>query len=204
MSQQPESTHSEKLTGHLYDGIQEYDNPLPGWWNWLFIGTVVFSILYQIMMWMHPDTLSVAARYEASVTRMLQKQFAELGELEADEATLLGFVQDPEQQKWLEVGRAVFLTNCASCHGRDGAGVSAPNMTDDHYKNVKVVTDIPGIVRNGANNGAMPAWGNRLLENEVVLVSAYMAALRGRNLPRGWSQELGAPYGEAIAPWPTR
>jgi cytochrome c oxidase cbb3-type subunit 3 len=204
MSQQPESAPAEKLTGHLYDGIQEYDNPLPGWWNWLFIGTVVFSILYQIMMWMHPDTLSVAARYEASVTRMLQKQFAELGELEADEATLLGFVQDPEQTKWLEVGRAVFLTNCASCHGRDGAGVSAPNMTDDHYKNVKVVTDIPAIVRNGANNGAMPAWGNRLLENEVVLVSAYVASLRGQGLPRGWSQELGAPYGEAIAPWPTR
>ncbi len=34
------------LTDHTYDGIREYDNPLPAWWTWLFIGTVVFSVLY--------------------------------------------------------------------------------------------------------------------------------------------------------------
>ena len=204
MNQEQHSGGDAKLTGHLYDGIQEYDNPLPGWWSWLFIATIVYAILYQAMMWFHPDTLSVAARYDASVTRMLQQQFAQLGELDTDEATLLGFVQDPEQQKWLDVGRAVFLTNCASCHGRDGAGVSAPNMTDDFYKNVKSVVDIAKVVREGANNGAMPAWGQRLQSNEVVLVAAYIASLRGLDLPRGWSQELGAPYGMAVDPWPTR
>jgi cytochrome c oxidase cbb3-type subunit 3 len=204
MNEGTEPVDGPKLTGHLYDGIQEYDNPLPGWWSWLFIGTIVYSILYQALMWMHPDTLSVSARYQSSVTRMLQQQFAQLGELEPDEATLLGFVQDPEQQKWLEVGRAVFLTNCASCHGRDGAGVSAPNMTDDFYKNVKTVADIVTVVRNGANNAAMPAWGQRLQSNEIVLVAAYVASLRGQALPRGWSLELGAPYGTQIPAWPAR
>jgi cytochrome c oxidase cbb3-type subunit 3 len=31
------------LTDHSYDGIQEYDNPMPGWWVWLFVATVVYS-----------------------------------------------------------------------------------------------------------------------------------------------------------------
>ena len=40
---------TDKTTGHSFDGIEEYDNPLPKWWFWLFIGTLVFGILYLIM-----------------------------------------------------------------------------------------------------------------------------------------------------------
>ncbi|QDU84113.1 Cbb3-type cytochrome c oxidase subunit CcoP2 [Planctomycetes bacterium Pla163] len=193
------STTEENEILHEYDGIQEYDNPLPGWWSMLFVGSIAFAILYQTLMWMHPDTLGMHARYEASVTNMLQKQFASLGELEPDEATIMGFVNDPEERKWLDVGRAVFQTNCVSCHGRDGGGsTSAPNLTDDSYINIKQVADLPNLIRVGAKQGAMPAWGNRLLDNEIVLVSAYVASLRGSNVAGGKGAE-----GEVIAPWPS-
>ena len=33
-------------TGHTWDGIQELNNPLPRWWFWLFIITIVFSAAY--------------------------------------------------------------------------------------------------------------------------------------------------------------
>jgi len=42
--QRPDST--EETVGHSYDGIEEYDNPLPRWWFMLFVGTVVFALGY--------------------------------------------------------------------------------------------------------------------------------------------------------------
>ena len=36
----------DQTTGHEYDGIQEYDNPLPKWWFMLFLGTLFFGIGY--------------------------------------------------------------------------------------------------------------------------------------------------------------
>lgn len=187
----------EKLTDHAYDGIQEYDNPTPGWWTGIFIATIVFSVAYFAVMFNHGDSLGVKGSYESAVTESMMQQFAQLGELRPDAPTLLKFARDPGQQQWLSVGRAVFQTHCVSCHGRDGGGLSGPNLTDDAYIHVRRIEDIPGVVLKGANNGAMPAWANRLQQNEVVLVSAYIASLRGANVGGI------APQGQPIAPWAT-
>jgi cytochrome c oxidase cbb3-type subunit 3 len=122
-------------------------------------------------------------------------RFAEIGELKPDEATLLAYMQKPD---WLQVGIAVYEQRCKSCHGEEGRGLVGPNMTDDCYKGVKQLTDLTRIVAEGAANGSMPGWKKRLHPNEIVLVSAYLATLRGKNLtgPRG-------PEGNAIPPWPS-
>ncbi len=39
---------NNQLTDHAYDGIQEFDNPLPGWWKWMFVATIVFSVFYAM------------------------------------------------------------------------------------------------------------------------------------------------------------
>jgi cytochrome c oxidase cbb3-type subunit 3 len=72
-----------------------------------------------------------------------------------------------------------------------------PNLTDEYYKNVKQLIDVARVIQEGAANGSMPAWKSRLHPNEIVMVAAYVANLRGKNLkgPRG--QE-----GQAIPPWP--
>ena len=56
----------EYLTDHSYDGIQEYDNPLPGWWKALFWGSIGFSVLYWAWYQAGPGK-GVFERYEASV-----------------------------------------------------------------------------------------------------------------------------------------
>ena len=125
-----------------------------------------------------------------------------LGDLEPDAVTLLSFLNDPEQTKFLTVGESVFQTNCASCHKSDGAGISGPNMTDDHYLHVKRIADIPNVVMKGANGGALPAWGIRLSKIDIVLVSAYVASLRGQHLTGRTAEgdELAATWDELEAP----
>lgn len=192
------STRPDTLTDHEYDGIQEYDNPTPAWWWWLFNLTVVFSIVYWVTY--HVGTVggTMHEAHEAAVAEDLRLQFAEIGELKPDEATLLRFMTDPALvAKWQPAGVAVFKSKCVSCHGADAAGQIGPNLTDDHYKNVRKLDDIPHVVMNGAANGAMPAWKNQLHPNEVVLVSTYVALLRGKNLTSPRPSE-----GEVIPPWP--
>jgi cytochrome c oxidase cbb3-type subunit 3 len=196
MSSLPQEPDGGLIDNHVYDGIQEYDNPLPGWWTNLFWVTILFSVVYLFAGWTNPQLVNTRMTYESAVTRQLEKQFASLGQLDTAPGTLMSFLTDEEQTKWLKVGEAIFRTHCVSCHGRDGSGISGPNLTDDHYKNIESIGDIPKVVTEGANKGAMPAWGNRLMTNEIVLVSSYVASLRGKDLSSTRPAE-----GDVIEPW---
>lgn len=184
------------LTGHAFDGIQEYDNPLPGWWKWLFILTIVFSLLYWPYYHFGAPGRSVAEQFSVAVAENMRLQFAEIGDLQPNEATLVKMMYD---EGWVKFGESVYRANCASCHGLDGGGIVGPNLADDHYKNVREITDILSIVQNGAAAGAMPAWKNRLQLNEQILVSSYVASLRGTT-----PAKAKGPEGNVIPPWPSR
>lgn len=177
---------------HNYDGIQEYDNPTPGWWAWLFVASIVFGLLYIFVFITCEHIFGQEAFYERAFAADLAKQFGELEGQQPDAQTLKLFVTDESQQKWLLAGQAVFNTHCVACHGAGGAGLSGPNLTDELYINVNRLEDIPKVIRKGANNGAMPGWENRLLEPEVLVVSAYVASLRGKNAPGGIAPEPNA------------
>lgn len=180
---------------HVYDGIQEYDNPTPGWWWWIFWVTVVFSICYFMFYTVSPLALTNAKEHEAALATNLKQQFGEIGTLKPDRETLVRFMHEP---RWLLVGKTVFAGRCVQCHGNDGSGVVGPNLTDDLWKNVSNIEDIATVIANGAAAGAMPAWRTQLHPNEIVLTAAYVASLRGQNLPSPRPAE-----GVKIAPWPT-
>lgn len=189
MSQMSESN----LTGHNYDGIEEYDNPTPGWWTWIFLGTIGFSVVYFLVMTLAMGELGPEAFYKRDYVESLKAQYGQLGNVEPDSATLARLMGD---DKWRGVGQSIYVTNCASCHGGDGSGLTAPNLTDDFYLHVRKIEDIANVVEVGRKNGAMPAWGNRLQKVEQVLVSAYVASLRGKNLTSSRGVE-----GEKIEAW---
>ena len=43
-------TADDNTTGHIWDGdLREMNNPLPRWWVWLFVITVVFGLSYLVM-----------------------------------------------------------------------------------------------------------------------------------------------------------
>jgi cytochrome c oxidase cbb3-type subunit 3 len=189
------SVPQDKLKEHAYDGIQEYDNPLPGWWKWMFVGSFVFSIFYLLYFHIGAPGRTIHDQYDREVAINTRLQFQDIGELEPTQETLVAYLHKPS---WLKVGQVVFKTNCISCHGREGEGKVGPNLTDDYYKNLRNIEGIAKVIANGAGNGAMPAWSNRLHPNEIVLVSAYVASLRGTQP----SSEGKPPEGSEIDPWP--
>ena len=208
----------DELLDHEYDGIREFDNPCPAWWHLIFIGSIVFSVFYWAFFHLGPSVgkngWTLLDAYEQATAENLDLQFGGV-ELTLDEKTMLELMNgtftpmaDPdaeptdgpaaEPKNWLAMGATIFKTNCKSCHAEDGSGLVGPNLTDDHYKNVKQLMDIATVIQNGAANGSMPAWKNRLDTNQLVLVAAYVADMRGQNLPGP-----KGPEGEVLPPWPT-
>lgn len=189
----------DELLDHNYDGIQEYDNPTPGWWYWILWGTVAYSVLHVAVVHLTPESVWRTPRQAHAVAeaRAMERQFSELSQIPMGEAKILKIMA---QAKWLEQGSSIFRSSCTLCHGPNGEGSVGPNLTDEFYKpaNVTGLSDLARVVTEGAGNGAMPSQKNLLNENEIALVAAYVASLRGKNLegPRG-------PEGERIAPWPT-
>lgn len=180
------------LTGHNYDGIEEYDNPMPGWWSWIFVLSIIFSAGYWFIDTLAGEQVGPRASYDAEVTADQQRMFAMMGDLGSDPASLIKLSKD---EKLLKVGKAMFAGNCAACHGYNAAGLTGPNLTDENYLHVKRIEDILDVIGKGRNNGAMPAWENRLRPKEITLLAAYVASLRGTNVP---GRE---PQGQPIAPW---
>lgn len=185
---------NDPLTGHSYDGIEEYDNPMPGWWKKVFWATVWFSIIYPAVIYSVPVDGSVLSSYERAKIANVRLQFAEVGELPPNGESVTRFLDQPQ---WLEVGEAIYTSNCVSCHGPEALGLIGPNLRDESYKNVRAIDDVIAVVSDGAANGAMPAWKTRLSPNELVMVSSYVASLRGTAVGRGKE-----PEGREIAPWP--
>lgn len=183
-----------QLTDHAYDGIQEYDNPLPGWWKFLFGFFCFFGFFYYLYFNSGHEGRSVHDQYNDHVSQMMELRFAELGNLEATDENILKYKDDI---KWLKVGEIVYKTNCTGCHGASGQGVTGPNLTDKFWKNVRKPSDIAKVIDKGANGGAMPAWGNRLGHvNKVVLAAAYIASLQGTD-PAG----AKPPEGNEVERW---
>lgn len=176
---------------HTYDGIEEYDNPLPGWWKWLWAGTIVFSVCYFFVVTITGGQLSPVAAYDRAALAELKNAG---GPLKPDAATLVRLMKDDDSMK---AGAAIFATNCVACHNRDASGLIGPNLTDDYYIHVRKIEDIADVVTKGrkSKTAEMPAWANRLSPNEIVQVSSFVASLRGKNLPGK------PPEGQAIARW---
>lgn len=189
-------TDYDQVLNHEYDGIREYDNPTPGWWNWLFALSVMFSVVYWAWYHVGTESSTIQQDWETAQVAEFQKIFGKLGTLSPDEPTIVKMMGDTQM---LAVARGIFLGNCAACHARDGGGITGVNLTDDTYKNVRTLADFYTVITKGANNQAMPAWENRLSANERIILAAYAASLRGTTpvTPK-------APEGDINPPaWPT-
>lgn len=175
------SSDSTPDTGHSYDGIREYDNPLPGWWVAIFWASIIGGAGYLFLAFLPPALFSGPTQLAAEQAAADARLFGALPpDLKADDATVLKFSQD---EKWIGIGRSIFGTNCVTCHGDKAQGGAGPNLTDDAYIYAKTPADIADVIAKGRKSGAMPAWAGSLSNNQILMVTAYVASLRGTNQP---------------------
>ena len=156
MADQPEQdTPHGRLIEHEYDGIQEYDNPMPRWWLLTFAGTIVFSVIYLLQRrarWATARDASPTTRRRSRPPRRARRQ-APGG---VDPAQLLALASDRGARRGGR--RRSSRRYCASCHGPDGGGVIGPNLTDDAWMHGGTPEAIYTTIAEGVLAKGMPPW----------------------------------------------
>lgn len=168
----------DQLLDHNYDGIQEYDNPLPTWWVTMFWISIVFAVFYTVYYHYGHGKLAVEAYNEDMVAfyELQAEQLLALGEIK--ESTLLDLMDDDAM---MATGASLFVSKCAQCHGNKGEGNIGPNLTDEYWLHGGKLTDIYHTVTEGVPSKGMLAWKNQLGPAEILSVSAFVGSLRGSN-----------------------
>lgn len=156
---QTTDTETEKTMGHTFDGIEEYDNPLPKWWMYMFVGTCIFALAYYALypgLGNYKGLLgwTQVGQWEAEV-QTAEEKYGPI--FEAYAATPIDeLVQDAEAMK---VGQRLFANNCSVCHGSAGRGaIGFPNLTDSDWLYGGTEEAIKATLTNG-RMGNMPAKG---------------------------------------------
>jgi cytochrome c oxidase cbb3-type subunit 3 len=170
-------------TTHVWDDdLTEYNNPMPRWWLWLFVLTIVFALAYLaffpglgnyrgLLKW---TSVSQFAAEDTAARGAFEQRFA------ADKnKSLLQLSMDPAA---MTTAKNLFALNCSSCHGSDARGAKGfPNLTDQDWLWGGSEETVYQTIAQGRNN-AMPGWGPVLGADGVEEVLAYVLSLSDRKL----------------------
>lgn len=181
---------TDQTMGHSFDGIEEYDNPLPKWWFWLFVGTLVFSVGYLILYPGLGNWKGILPGYENGWTganewqKEMDRADAKFGPIFAKFAAMPveEVAKDPQA---LKMGGRLFASNCSVCHGSDAKGAYGfPNLTDNDWRWGGDPETIKASIM-GGRHGVMPAWAEVIGEQGVADVAGFVLTnLDGRTLPK--------------------
>lgn len=158
-------TNDRLLKDHEYDGIRELDNQLPPWWKWLFVITIVFSIIYLIRLWVfHADDLVQRKEFDKEMASVkTQPKSTEVFEIKLlDDATSLA----NGKETWGKI--------CAVCHLADGGGLVGPNMTDNYWIHGNTVEDLFNVTTTGVIEKGMISYKDQLSQRQRLEVVSYI------------------------------
>ncbi|AFN78466.1 cytochrome-c oxidase, cbb3-type subunit III [Stutzerimonas xanthomarina] len=186
---------TEETVGHSYDGIEEYDNPLPRWWFMLFVATVVFALGYLALYPGLGNWKGLLPGYEGGWTqvkewqREMDRANEQYGPLYAKFAAMPveEVAQDPQA---LKMGGRLFASNCSVCHGSDAKGAYGfPNLTDHDWLYGGEPETIKTTIL-GGRQAVMPAWKDVIGEEGIRHVAGYVRSLSGRDVPEGIDSDI--------------
>lgn len=180
---------AQETMGHEFDGIEEYDLPLPRWWLWLFIGTIAFLVVYLVL---YPGFGSFGGILGWS---QAGQHAAEVKEAEAEYGPMYAawaakpideLAKDPAA---VATGQRLFANNCAACHGADAhGGPGYPNLADSDW----LFGGEPETIKTsilGGRMGVMPAFAPALGgEQGVKEVIQYVLSLSGQQHDAGLAE----------------
>ena len=171
----------DNTTGHIWDeDLRELNNPLPRWWMWLFIITVVFAAVYLAFypgLGSNAGTLNWTSlnQYEAEQ----DKARAAMAPVYAKYATL-GAEDLARDAQAMGIGQRLFLNNCAQCHGSDARGSKGfPNLADNDWLGPNTLEAIKKTIVEG-RTGMMPPMAAAVgTAEDVKNVANYVLSLSG-------------------------
>ncbi|WP_017998042.1 cytochrome-c oxidase, cbb3-type subunit III [Paracoccus sp. N5] len=186
-------------TGHSWDGIEEYDNPLPRWWLWSFYATIVWGLAYVVaypaIPLLNGATQGVlGTTYRSDVAAEIQRFKDANAPIQAKlvETPLDQVAADPDLANYTaNAGAAIFRTWCAQCHGSGAGGNPGyPTLLDNDWLWGGTLDDIHTTVQHGIRDpkdeetrySEMPKFGtDELLDNsQIAQVVNYVLELGGQ------------------------
>jgi cytochrome c oxidase cbb3-type subunit III len=195
-----ENAASVHTTGHVWDeDLTELNNPLPRWWLWLFIISVLFGGIYLLLypgLGSYEGTLKWSSRAEHAEQSRANSERLERALAPFAQRGVAELTADPVA---LNLGRNLFLNNCAACHGSDGAGAPGfPNLTDGDWLWGGAPDTVVASISDG-RMGVMPPWGDALGTRGVEDVLEYVFSLQGRVLTAADAKAGGVKFEQMCA-----
>ncbi len=175
------SPSADNTTGHVWDGdLREMNNPLPKWWVYLFVITVVFGLVYGALYPMFGSFKgqlgwSSHGQHAAEVDK-IEKAIAPIyaAYTKMDAAAVAA---DP---KAMAIGERLFMNNCAQCHGSDARGSKGfPNLTDGDWLYGGAPEVIKETITNGRNRVMPPMAAAVGSAEDVANLAQYVLSLSG-------------------------
>ena len=166
-----------KTTGHSWDGIEEYNNPMPRWWFWMFIMTILFGIGYLVAypgMGDYKGTFNWTShnQYErevAAADKTVNALYGKYSKMKVEDVA--------KDKNAMTIGKNLFDTYCIQCHGSDAQGSRGfPNLTDSDWIYGGTPDKIHETITNG-RIGIMMPWGPNLGTEGVRDVANYVMSL---------------------------
>lgn len=183
LKMQDSATHVEgETTGHVWDeDLQEFSNPLPNWWRWLYYITIVFSLFYLAM---YPGLGTYQGQFGWSSTGQYDGEMKKADEqygpiFKKFQSQDIRAVAANSEAK--EMGQRLFLTYCSQCHGSDAKGaVGFPNLTDSDWLFGGTPEQIKETLLKG-RDAMMPAKGVKpdLNGDQIKDIAGYVRSLSG-------------------------
>ncbi len=191
--------------GHEFDGIEELNNPLPKWWTYMFFATFIWAAFYLAF---YPGMGSWEGLFKWTSSNQGVKTLAESKNATADALAQGKVVQLDMQMRHadetfgplfksfakrdipdlakddqaLEIGKRLFVQNCAQCHGSDARGATGfPDLTDNDWLYGGTPDKIKETILLG-RNAQMPPWHGALGDQGVKEITAYVLSLSGRKV----------------------
>lgn len=170
------------LIDHSYDGIQELNHPLPGWWNFIFYAAIVYSAGYfAYYQFFSGPSLREEFKVEHARVVAAQEEYKRIN---------AAFSQEQYEQiladDGVKKGAVVFETNCVSCHNENARGDVGPNLTDEYWLIAKSTPEtIYNVAFNGSEENGMPAWSELISKEEILQAVAYVSSLKNTHQKGG-------------------
>ena len=177
------------ITGHNYDGIEEYDNPMPGWWVWLFVASIVWTPIYILGVHQFGFINSYEDDLASSQTELAEwrSDYEDANPtINVSDESIASFIGVAEH---IDAGTALFSKNCAMCHGNAAEGLIGPNLTDEYWIHGSNNADLFAVITDGVLEKGMTPWGSILSVDERSQLIAFIRSVSGTNPPGGKAAE---------------